>query len=250
MLNILNYTLVKANTELEGSTNTIKRTIVIDPGHGGIDGGAVSKNGIIEKDINLKISLKLKKQLEEKGFSVVMTRETDIGLYSETGRIRDKKNEDLENRCQLKGKVNPDIFISIHLNMFPQSKYYGAQVWYSKVGEEAIIGHMIQQNLIKDLKNDNSRSEKCAKGAYKLLRCYDNVPSILVECGFLSNPEEEQKLISDTYQEEIAKSIGNSIEEFFRMKEGREKEDQYPEFHDEKDKTIYHELDDIYEIIE
>ncbi|MEL7597795.1 MAG: N-acetylmuramoyl-L-alanine amidase CwlD [Clostridiaceae bacterium] len=200
-----------------------QKIILLDPGHGGIDGGAVSKNGTVEKDINLSIGKKLKVNLEKKGYKVIMTREDDIGLYSDKGRIRDKKNEDLNNRCKMKKESNCDIFISIHLNMFEQSQYYGAQVWYAKEGESAELAHILQQNLIKDLNNNNKRKEKCAKGAYKILRCYTDIPSVLVECGFLSNLEEEQKLKTDSYQEKIATSLANSIEEFVKYK--KEKQD-------------------------
>lgn len=200
-----------------------QKIILLDPGHGGIDGGAVSKNGTVEKDINLSIGKKLKVNLEKQGYKVIMTREDDIGLYSDKGRIRDKKNEDLNNRCKMKKESNCDIFISIHLNMFEQSQYYGAQVWYAKEGESAELAYILQQNLIKDLNNNNKRKEKCAKGAYKILRCYTDIPSVLVECGFLSNLEEEQKLKTDSYQEKIATSLANSIEEFFKYK--KEKQD-------------------------
>lgn len=196
----------------------MQKIILLDPGHGGIDGGAVSKNGTVEKDINLSIAKKLKINLEQKGYKVIMTREDDIGLYSDKGRIRDKKNEDLNNRCKMKKESNCDVFISIHLNMFEQSQYYGAQVWYAKEGESAELAHILQQNLIKDLNNNNKRKEKCAKGAYKILRCYSHIPSVLVECGFLSNLEEEEKLKTDLYQEKIAISLANSIEEFFKYK--------------------------------
>ncbi|WP_442781236.1 N-acetylmuramoyl-L-alanine amidase CwlD [Clostridium sp. ZS2-4] len=199
-----------------------QKIILLDPGHGGIDGGAISKNGTVEKNINLSIAKKLKINLEQKGFNVIMTREDDIGLYSDKGRIRDKKNEDLNNRCKIKGETNCDIFMSIHLNMFQQSQYYGAQVWYSKEGESAELAHILQQNLIKDLNNNNKRKEKCAKGAYKILRCHSDIPSVLVECGFLSNLEEEEKLKTDSYQEKIAVSLANSIEEFFKYKKNKQ----------------------------
>lgn len=201
----------------------IDKIILIDPGHGGMDGGAVSKKGTLEKDINLKISFKLRNQLEKKGFKVVMTREEDKGLHSESGKIRAKKVEDLNNRCKLKESTNCDVFISIHLNMFEQSKYYGAQVWYSKKGESSEFAHIIQENLKKDLDSNNNRKEKCADGAYKIFRCYDYIPSVLVECGFLSNLAEEEKLKTDSYQEEIAKSLAKSIEEFFIINEQKAK---------------------------
>ena len=191
------------------------KIILIDPGHGGIDGGAVSKSGIVEKDVNLKISKMLKSKLESKGYKVLMTREEDSGLYSDKGKVRDKKNEDLANRCKMKQESKCDVFISIHLNMFEQSKYYGAQVWYEK-GEESIkLAHITQENLVKDLNNNNNRKEKCAKGDYKILRNVSDVPSILVECGFLSNVEEANLLATEAYQDKITTSLCNSIVEYF-----------------------------------
>ncbi|MCY6957398.1 N-acetylmuramoyl-L-alanine amidase CwlD [Clostridium sp. ZC22-4] len=196
-----------------------QKVILIDPGHGGIDGGAVSKNGTVEKNINLAISNNLRTKLEKKGFKVIMTREEDKGLYSDKGKVRDKKNEDLNNRCRMKKESNCDAFISIHLNMFQQSQYYGAQVWHEKQPESARLAHITQQNLVKDLDNNNNRKEKCAKGAYKILRCSCNIPSILVECGFLSNEAEERMLKTDSYQEKIASSLSKSIEEYFNTKD-------------------------------
>lgn len=198
------------------------KIILIDPGHGGLDGGAVSINGTIEKNINLNIAKKLKLKLEEKNFKVIMTREEDKGLYSDKGKVRDKKIEDLNNRCKMKKESDCDVFISIHLNMFQQKKYYGAQVWYEKGDESAMLAHIVQQNLIKDLNNGNKRKEKRAKGAYKVLRCNCDVPSILVECGFLSNEEEEIKLKSDLYQEEISTSLANSLQEYFKCEKEEE----------------------------
>ena len=111
--------------------NNSDKVILIDPGHGGIDGGAKSKAGTIEKDINLQISLKLRDNLEEKGYKVYMTRDEDEGLYQKGNTIKEKKREDLNRRVQMKKETDCDIFISIHQNMFPQSKCYGAQVWYA-----------------------------------------------------------------------------------------------------------------------
>lgn len=195
------------------------KIILIDPGHGGIDGGAVSKNGTVEKNINLSIGLKLREQLQEKGYKVLMTREEDKGLYSDKGTVRNKKNEDLNNRCKIKRESNCNMFISIHMNMFPESKYYGAQIWYSNNEESKKFAHITQTNLIKDLNNNNRRVEKAAKNAYKVLRCNDTIPSILIECGFLSNPDEERKLKTEEYQQKIAKCIEKSIEEYYEKKE-------------------------------
>ena len=148
----MNYYNVKAE-ELDKSNG--KAIILLDPGHGGIDGGAVSKNGIHEKDINLNISKKLKVLLQKQGYTVVMTREVDEGLYSkEKARIRKKKIEDLNNRCKIKKESKCNLFISIHLNMFPQSKYYGPQVWYSNNDNSKFFANILQKNLIKDLNGD------------------------------------------------------------------------------------------------
>lgn len=192
------------------------KIILIDPGHGGIDGGAQAKDGTCEKDINLNISLKLRKYLESKKYKVIMTRQEDKGLYTESGKIRKKKLEDLENRCKIKVNSNCDAFISVHLNMFPESKYYGAQVWYGDNKESEKLAGIIQKNMINDLDKNNKRKEKPAKNSYKILRYGKNIPSVIVECGFLSNDAERQKLKDTSYQQKVAESLGKSLEEFFK----------------------------------
>ena len=192
-----------------------KKIILIDPGHGGIDGGAQSKNGTVEKNINLSISLKLRKALEKENFKVVMTREDDNGLYTDSGKVKKKKNEDLSNRCKMKEESGCSMFVSIHLNMFPQSKYYGSQVWYSSSPESQKLAHIIQENFRTDLKDDSKRVEKPALNSYKILRCRKDIPSVIVECGFLSNPSDESKLKSEAYQQKIAESLCNSIKAYY-----------------------------------
>lgn len=199
---------------IENESNQKNKIILIDPGHGGIDGGAQSESGTVEKNINLSIGLKLKKILQQQGYNIILTREEDKGLYTEGGTIRKKKVEDLSNRCKMKEESNCSIFVSIHLNMFPQGKYYGSQVWYSKNEESKRLAHIIQQNLIADLKDNSGRIEKPALDSYKILRCGKDIPSVIVECGFLSNKAEEQKLKNDEYQQKIAESLGNSIKNF------------------------------------
>lgn len=196
------------------SQNTSK-LILIDPGHGGMDGGAVSRNGIMEKDINLFISLKVKDKLKSRGYGVLMTREEDKGLHTKSNDINSMKVQDLNKRCELKKKSNCDVFISIHQNFFPQSSCHGAQIWHSKNEASRKFAHILQENLKSDLGN-NKREEKEAKGAYKILRCYSNIPSVIVECGFLTNPEEERKLSSDVYQNEVAEAIVKAIDEYFQ----------------------------------
>jgi N-acetylmuramoyl-L-alanine amidase len=175
----------------------------------------------------------LKEILEEKGYIILLTRDDDYGLYSDKGKIRDKKIEDLNNRCRLKKESQCDIYISIHLNMFTDSQYYGAQVWYSEQPKEASdLAHIIQKNLIADLDKANTRKEKNSKGAYKILRCHNEIPSVIVECGFLSNEAEEKKLLQKEYQDNIAMSISKSVDEFFEMIELKNREDKTREIED------------------
>lgn len=202
--------------------NTMKtqeeKAILIDPGHGGIDGGAISPRGTIEKDLNLNISLYTKEELEKEGFKVYMTREEDKGLYEEKGTIREKKIQDLNNRCKMKEEKKPDIFLSIHMNKFPQEKYSGAQVWYSKHKDSKKLGEIVQKNLKTDLDPKNNRVQKEANNQFKILRSNDDMASIIVECGFLSNFEEEKKLKSEEYQKKIAKTLLKSIKEYYEKR--------------------------------
>lgn len=204
----------------KGKSKLIKKDkkaylILIDPGHGGIDGGAVSKNGTKESHINLAISKMLKEKLEALGYKVIMSREEDKELCSDRGTIREKKIEDLKNRCKLKESCGCDMFVSIHLNKFPQEKYYGAQIWYSKNTESRVLAHKMLENMKKDIQNGNKRVEKPALDSYKILRCHDEVPSVIVECGFLSNNEEERLLKTSEYQDKLAASLCNSIDEYY-----------------------------------
>lgn len=190
------------------------RIIILDAGHGGMDGGAIGKTGTVEKYINLSITQKLKGYLDLFGYTTLMLREDDNGLYEEKGRIRDKKIQDMNTRKTLIKKYGGDIFISIHLNKFPEEKYYGAQVFYDKGDENGHrLATILQQQLIKDLNNGNSRVEK-ASSDYFLLKG-NGIPSIIVECGFLSNSNEEALLKDETYQNKIAVSIFKGINEYY-----------------------------------
>ena len=189
----------------------VQKVILIDAGHGGIDGGAKSKNGTIEKDINLAIALKLKKKLEDNGYKVYMTREDD-------STVREKKREDLNKRVEMKKETECDIFISIHQNMFPQSKCYGAQVWYASNDKSKELADGIQEALKDNIKDNNKRIAKAAKEQYKILRDGYEGASIIIECGFLSNYEEEQKLKSDEHQDNIVEGIKSGLDKYFENK--------------------------------
>ena len=182
--------------------------ILLDPGHGGIDQGASGDLKIAEAPINLAIAKKLMSFLEGSGFEVEMTRHDDQGLYTDlSGTIRDKKNEDLKNRVDLINKSGSDLVISVHLNYFPQKQYYGAHVFYQK-NNEAITkaaAETIQESMKNILDKSNTRVPQLKKG----IKIMDDakVPVVLIECGFLSNNDEERKLISDDYQEKTAWAI-------------------------------------------
>lgn len=188
--------------------------VIIDPGHGGIDGGAVGKTGTIEDNINLAIAIKLRRLIEQAGGVALMIREDDTGLYAEGQRIRDKKNEDLRNRFKQLNNSDADIFISIHLNSFPQSQYYGSQTFY-KTGDENSkkLAEYIQAELLTIMDRGNKREAKPKKDLY--LFKGNTTPGVLVECGFLSNHEEEQLLKQDHYQEKLAWCMFSGLVRYF-----------------------------------
>ena len=185
-----------------------KGIVLIDAGHGGIDGGAQSKNGTIEKDINLQISKRLKEKLEKEGYKVYMTREEDKELSP-------KKVKDLEARCKMKIETKCDIFISIHQNKFNSEKCFGAQVWYASNEKSMKLAKYVQDSLKEGVKDNNKRLEKAAKEQYKILRDKYDGACLIVECGFLSNNEEEQRLKSESHQNQIVDGITIGINKYF-----------------------------------
>ncbi len=185
-----------------------KGIVLIDAGHGGIDGGAQSKNGTIEKDINLQISKRLKERLEKEGYKVYMTREEDKELSP-------KKVKDLEARCKMKIETKCDVFISIHQNKFNSEKCFGAQVWYASNEKSMKLAKYVQDSLKEGVKDNNKRLEKAAKEQYKILRDKYDGACLIVECGFLSNNEEEQRLKSESHQNQIVEGITIGINKYF-----------------------------------
>lgn len=183
------------------------RVIVIDPGHGGLDGGAVGKNGTVEKELNLQIGLKLENLLKKTGAKVILTRKSDSSL-AET------KKEDMQMRKVMKEGSEADIFVSIHMNKFTQEKYSGAQVFYSDDDKSAKLATCIQASLKNILDPTNTREAKVAGEQIFLLRKSD-VPAVIVECGFISNEAEEARLKQPDYQEKVAWAIYTGITEYF-----------------------------------
>lgn len=207
-INVNNVVTTYKNAESEQEESKI---ILIDPGHGGIDGGASSKDGTIEKNINLNIGLLLGANLKSQGYKVEYTRTEDVSLYTEGKSVKEKKYEDLNKRVSLKKETNCDVFVSIHLNTFPQSSCKGAQVWYSSYNDSDRLANIMQSTLKDKLDQSNKREPKAAGTQYKVLRGNDNMAGVIVECGFLSNPEECQKLKDEDYQNKIADSLAESI---------------------------------------
>jgi len=188
------------------ATKTTNRTVIIDAGHGGGDPGAIGLTGSLEKEINLSISLKLQKLIEKNGGIVLMTRTDDNGLAS-------SKSEDMAVRKKLREENSGDIFISIHLNSFPLESCEGAQTFYAKGEESKNLAEKIQKNMVKYLDENNTRIAKKLTDVYLLKKV--NIPSVIVECGFLSNSREEELLKSEDYQNKIAFSIYAGILEYF-----------------------------------
>ena len=186
--------------------------IVIDPGHGGQDGGA-SGGDVLEKDLNLAVAHKLKDVITNNGGAAVLTREGDAPDVPGTNGKFNKK-ADLEYRLSVLNQANADIFVSIHMNKFSDSKYSGAQVFFSQNGEDSKqLGEMIQQSLKDNLDPSNNRQAKRNESGIYILK-NAKVPAVLVECGFLSNPEELEKLQSDEYQQSVAEAIYKGIQEY------------------------------------
>ena len=181
-----------------------KYTVVIDAGHGGFDAGKVGIDGTLEKDINLLIAQKLKLLLESADINVIMVRSEDIGLHEENSS--NKKRQDMIARAELMNKEKPDCVISIHQNSYPEESIDGAQVFYytnSTEGEN--LAALIQKSLIVGVDPSNHRTEK-SNNSYYLLKNVKS-PTVIVECGFLSNWEESKKLVDDTYQQKLAWAI-------------------------------------------
>lgn len=187
-----------------------KKVIVIDAGHGGNDPGKIGVNKVLEKDINLKIAEKLKTFLEMEDVQVIMTRETDAGLNAPDAS--NKKAQDMKRRCQVIEGAEPCFTVSIHQNSYHEEGIKGAQVfYYDKSAQGKEIAECIQRHLIERVDNTNKRVAK-ANGSYYLLRKTQQ-PTVIVECGFLSNYEEAEKLNDDYYQEKLAWAIHMAIME-------------------------------------
>lgn len=189
------------------SVSNAKYTVVIDAGHGGIDGGSVGKfTNAVESELNLSYAKTLAKSLNNMGINVVLTRKDANGLYDSSAKSL--KKSDMQKRKEIIETVNPNLVISIHMNSFSSPRARGAQVFYKKDNAQ---GKVLAETIQCQLKtNIEYGKESCKIGDYYILNCTD-IPAVLVECGFLSNKEDEELLISTEYQNQICYSILSGI---------------------------------------
>ena len=191
------------------------KTIVIDAGHGKPDEGAESSRGTTEAETNLKIALKLQNLLEQSGSSVILTRSDENAIYDiDSKTLRQKKISDIHNRVKIGNESSADIFVSIHLNKILQQQYDGWQTFYNaKSTEGQKLAVSIQNNLNDAIQKENNRVAKTIDNIYIIKHI--EIPTTIVECGFLSNPEEEKLLLEDEYQNKLAWGIYNGIIDYF-----------------------------------
>lgn len=215
---MLYLTFMANSSAAETSSNSfMRKTIIVDAGHGGDDGGAIGIDGTVEKDINLDIALKLEKILKFYGFNVIMTRTEDVmtcddGLDS----LRKRKVSDIHNRFDLMRK-NPDaVFISVHQNKFEDTSQHGTQVFYSGNNEKSkVLAEAIQTSITSAVQPENGRVvKKSDSGIYLLYHA--EIPAVLVECGFISNPDEVKKLKDESYRMKLAILIADGLLKYLR----------------------------------
>lgn len=207
------YALAKEVTKEEEKASKESPVIVVDAGHGGIDPGKVSKDGTQEKDINLAIANILASKLKEAGYTVVMTRTDDNGLYSESDS--NKKVADMKKRCSIIDESKAVLAVSIHQNSYQSEKVSGAQVFYYKHSANGKkLAEIIQKSLKNNVNENNTRQAKYNDSYYLLL--HTACPTVIVECGFLSNANETELLKSKDYQAGIADAIYLGIEEYLK----------------------------------
>ena len=190
------------------------RVIVIDAGHGTPDEGAESNNGVTEAEINLRIALKLQNLLEQSGAKVILTRSNETAIYDiDKKTLREKKVSDIHNRVKIGNESSADIFVSIHLNKIPQNQYWGWQCFYNQNEKSKILAENLQNNLNEAIQKENKRIAMKLDTVYIMKNV--EIPISIVECGFLSNEEEEKRLQEDDYQNRLAWGIYNGITDYF-----------------------------------
>ncbi|WP_034745295.1 N-acetylmuramoyl-L-alanine amidase CwlD [Halalkalibacter wakoensis] len=214
LLFIVQYQFVSNDSWSTWNLPLSGKVIVVDPGHGGIDGGAVSKSGMLEKDVTLLISEQLRDYLQEAGALVLMTREDDHDLANaDTKRVRQRKNEDLRRRAEIVNDSGADMFVSLHLNAIPSPRWSGAQTFYNRaIPENERLAKLVQDEIIRNLEN-TTRQAKPINNVYLIKQAA--IPGVLIEAGFLSNPTEAELLNTEEYQQKVAASIYQGILRYY-----------------------------------
>lgn len=209
LLAVMGWDRGKAASAQGGTSG--ERCVVLDAGHGGDDPGKIGINGALEKDVNLAITLLVKQYLEESDIRVVLTRETSEGLYD--AGASNKKVQDMKRRIGIIEECSPDVTVSIHQNSYPEEYVHGAQVFYYTGSEEGkALAEKIQRRLVEGADPENKRQVK-ANDSYYLLK-KTRVPIVIVECGFLSNAKEAEKLCTEEYREKLAWQIHLGIVQY------------------------------------
>lgn len=200
-------TVIAENTPIER-----KHCIIIDPGHGGVDGGATSCTGILESTLNLEISLRLNDLFHLLGYDTRIIRTGDISVYTKGETIAQKKISDLKERVRIVNETENAFLVSIHQNNFSDSRYSGAQIFYSSTAQSKQLAEQLQTAFKETINQGSNRMCKKSNGIY--LMEHINKPGILIECGFLSNPEEESKLKRPEYQKQLSCVVAATISSF------------------------------------
>ncbi len=214
---IFRYDFLENNSWKSWNLPLTGEIILLDPGHGGPDGGAGDSDAL-EKDIALNVSLKIRDYLQEQGALVIMTREDDRDLAPKgTKGYSRRKVEDLKQRLKMINESEADFFLSIHLNSIPSARWSGAQTFYApQIKENAEAAKFIQDELRRNLENTERRAKPIS---HVYIMKYAKKPGALVEIGFLSNPGEKARLKTDDYQEKVAASIYNGVLRYFTNEE-------------------------------
>lgn len=191
------------------------KVVIVDAGHGVPDEGAEVGDGTTEAQTNLKIALKLQNLLEQSGCIVILTRSDENGIYDlDSKTLKQKKISDIRNRVKIGNESSADIFVSIHLNKIPEEKYYGWQTFYNKNSEQGQkLAKQIQANLNEAIQKENKRVAAKIENIYIINNV--EIPTTIVECGFLSNTKEKELLLTDSYQNRLAWGIYNGIIDYF-----------------------------------
>lgn len=219
------------NSAVPAVSNAVKegrRTVVLDSGHGGADGGCVGVNGCVEKDINLAIAKNLEQLLKMSGFNVVMTRTEDVSIHSEgVEGLRNQKISDMENRLKIVQSYPDSLFISIHQNQYTEPEFFGGQIFYTTNNSgNSKLAQLLQESFA-EVQEGNDREIKIIDNDLYLFKNTKQL-AVLAECGFLSNPKDAANLSDSDYQKKIAFTIYKGIMKYYNLNNNTVEENNIP----------------------